>query len=62
MNAATALTPHVSAADARGFSHVDTWIFDLDNTLYPHEARVWPQVERTMTTQKDYPVVLYDEV
>jgi hypothetical protein len=26
-----------------------------------HE-RVWPQVERTMTTLKDYPVVLYDEV
>lgn len=26
-----------------------------------HE-RVWPPVERTMTTQKDYPVVLYDEV
>ena len=24
--------------------------------------RVWPLVERTMTTQKDYPVVLYDEV
>ena len=24
--------------------------------------RVWPQVERTMTTQKGYPVVLYDEV
>ena len=24
--------------------------------------RVWPQVERAMTTQKDYPVVLYDEV
>ena len=24
--------------------------------------RVWPQVERTMTTLKDYPVVLYDEV
>jgi hypothetical protein len=23
---------------------------------------VWPLVERTMTTQKDYPVVLYDEV
>jgi hypothetical protein len=27
----------------------------------PHQ-RVWPLVERTMTTQKDYPVVLYDEV
>jgi hypothetical protein len=24
--------------------------------------RVWPPVERTMTTLKDYPVVLYDEV
>jgi antibiotic biosynthesis monooxygenase (ABM) superfamily enzyme len=24
--------------------------------------RVWPTVERTMTTQKNYPVVLYDEV
>jgi hypothetical protein len=24
--------------------------------------RVWPLVERTMSTQKDYPVVLYDEV
>ena len=23
--------------------------------------RVWPQVERCMTTLKDYPVVLYDE-
>ena len=24
--------------------------------------RVWPLLERTMTTQNDYPVVLYDEV
>ena len=24
--------------------------------------RVWPPVERAMTTTKDYPVVLYDEV
>jgi hypothetical protein len=24
--------------------------------------RVWPLVERTMKTQQDYPVVLYDEV
>ena len=24
--------------------------------------RVWPLVERTMTTQKNYPVVLYDEI
>jgi hypothetical protein len=24
--------------------------------------RVWPPLERTMTTQKNYPVVLYDEL
>jgi hypothetical protein len=28
----------------------------------PGHQRVWPLVERTMTTQKNYPVVLYDEV
>jgi hypothetical protein len=28
----------------------------------PEHQRVWPPVERMMTTTKDYPVVLYDEV
>ena len=28
----------------------------------PEHARVWPPVEATMTTLKNYPVVLYDEV
>jgi putative hydrolase of the HAD superfamily len=41
--------PHASAPGARGFAHVDTWVFDLDNTLYPHEARVWPQVDERIT-------------
>ena len=46
----TRLAPHhASAAGARGFSHVETWIFDLDNTLYPHDARVWPQVDERIT-------------
>jgi putative hydrolase of the HAD superfamily len=50
MNAVPQLKPHhLSATDARGFGHVDTWIFDLDNTLYPHEARVWPQVDDRIT-------------
>ena len=49
MNAVTPLKPHLSASDARGFGHVDTWIFDLDNTLYPHDARVWPQVDDRIT-------------
>ena len=48
--------PHLSAADARGFGHVETWIFDLDNTLYPHEARVWPQVDERITLYIMQPV------
>lgn len=30
-------------------SHVDTWIFDLDQTLYPHEAEVMALIEGKMT-------------
>ena len=32
-------------ADKRGFSHVETWVFDLDNTLYPHHLNLWQQVD-----------------
>jgi len=49
MSPVTSLKPHLSATHARGFRHVNTWIFDLDNTLYPHEARVWPQVDDRIT-------------
>lgn len=28
----------------RGFGHIDTWVFDLDNTLYPHHL-LWQQVD-----------------
>lgn len=35
--------------ESRAFSHVDTWIFDLDNTLYPHTSRIWPQVDQRIT-------------
>ena len=30
---------------SRGFSNVDTWVFDLDNTLYPHHLNLWQQVD-----------------
>jgi putative hydrolase of the HAD superfamily len=30
----------------RAFTHVDTWVFDLDNTLYPHHVNLWQQVDR----------------
>jgi putative hydrolase of the HAD superfamily len=29
----------------RAFGHIDTWVFDLDNTLYPHHLNLWQQVD-----------------
>ncbi|MEC8195935.1 MAG: pyrimidine 5'-nucleotidase, partial [Pseudomonadota bacterium] len=33
----------------QSFSHVTTWVFDLDNTLYPPECRLFDQIEVKMT-------------
>jgi putative hydrolase of the HAD superfamily len=30
---------------SRTFTHIDTWVFDLDNTLYPHHVNLWQQVD-----------------
>jgi len=30
---------------AKDFTHVETWVFDLDNTLYPHHLNLWQQVD-----------------
>ena len=30
---------------SRPFTHIDTWVFDLDNTLYPHHVNLWHQVD-----------------
>jgi putative hydrolase of the HAD superfamily len=30
---------------SRTFDHIDTWVFDLDNTLYPHHVNLWQQVD-----------------
>lgn len=30
------------------FSHVNHWVFDLDNTLYPPEVRLFDQIEKLM--------------
>jgi putative hydrolase of the HAD superfamily len=49
MNAKPAIESHLSSADSRPFSHVETWVFDLDNTLYPHTSRVWPQIDQRIT-------------
>jgi putative hydrolase of the HAD superfamily len=29
----------------RPFTDIDTWVFDLDNTLYPHHVNLWQQVD-----------------
>lgn len=34
---------------ADSFSHVRSWVFDLDNTLYPPAARLFDQIEARMT-------------
>ncbi len=35
----------------RTFSHVESWVFDLDNTLYPHHVNLWQQVDHRI---RDY--------
>lgn len=37
--------PTSSPAAPRDFGHVETWVFDLDNTLYPHHLNLWQQVD-----------------
>ncbi|TNJ41969.1 pyrimidine 5'-nucleotidase [Phaeobacter sp. B1627] len=34
----------------QSFSHVEHWVFDLDNTLYPPAARLFDQIEEKMIT------------
>ena len=31
--------------NSRPFTDIDTWVFDLDNTLYPHHVNLWQQVD-----------------
>lgn len=38
-------------ARLRRFDQVETWVFDLDNTLYPHHVNLWQQVDERI---RDY--------
>ncbi len=31
------------------FAEIDTWVFDLDNTLYPQTADLWPKIDARIT-------------
>src|ERR1700677_5295134 len=46
----------------RGFDKVETWVFDLDNTLYPHHLNLWQQVDvRIRDYLADFLKVTHDE-
>ena len=46
----------------RAFGHVETWVFDLDNTLYSHHLNLWHQVdERIRSYIADFLKVSHDE-
>jgi putative hydrolase of the HAD superfamily len=48
MKAAPQKPPPSGAPRAR-FAHVRTWVFDLDNTLYPPDSALWPQIDARIT-------------
>jgi len=37
--------PGMMQRPVRGFGAIETWVFDLDNTLYPHHLNLWQQVD-----------------
>ncbi|WP_429931584.1 pyrimidine 5'-nucleotidase [Agrobacterium vitis] len=41
-------TPKTSPEPA-DFTHIRDWVFDLDNTLYPHHINLFAQIDRNMT-------------
>jgi len=43
------MTQKPSQPDAAGFSHIEEWVFDLDNTLYPRHVDLFSQIDIKMT-------------
>lgn len=40
--------PSTSTANGMALDHVREWVFDLDNTLYPADCRLFDQIDRRM--------------
>lgn len=38
-----------NSPDPTSFAHVTDWVFDLDNTLYPHHTNLFSQIDVRMT-------------
>jgi putative hydrolase of the HAD superfamily len=43
------MTEPTTMPDRRDFAHVIDWVFDLDNTLYPHHVDLFAQIDKNMT-------------
>jgi putative hydrolase of the HAD superfamily len=42
--------PNGAEASLRAkFGHIDAWVFDLDNTLYPSDSDLWPNIDKRIT-------------
>ncbi|MCC2608301.1 pyrimidine 5'-nucleotidase [Neorhizobium petrolearium] len=39
-----------TSPDPIDFDRIRDWVFDLDNTLYPHHVNLFAQIDRNMTT------------
>jgi putative hydrolase of the HAD superfamily len=42
------MTKPVTETSLLNFDHVDTWVFDLDNTLYPADCNLFAEVDQRM--------------
>jgi putative hydrolase of the HAD superfamily len=47
--AAFRLPPEPDEVLRARFGHVTTWVFDLDNTLYPPDSGIWPKIDERIT-------------
>jgi putative hydrolase of the HAD superfamily len=43
-----------AAPAADTLSHINTWVFDLDNTLYPADCDLWPKIDQRITLYLSY--------
>lgn len=43
------IAPLASTGPHPGFAGIDTFVFDLDNTLYPPHADLWPKIDHRIT-------------
>lgn len=44
------MTKIAKTPEPADFAHVTEWVFDLDNTLYPHHVDLFSQIDKNMTT------------